>query len=165
MDVWRRVGIAISLAGSVLLAGAGCNPRPDTEVRGYRATPPQTAPEAPPRNAPDAPPDARGGTGSYRIPVHSNTAEGQDLCDRMMLASEGLLSDAQLLDNRDLYVVLGPKASTDEVPSLVRTLVLIMHHSFPEEDVTVRVHDRAGQVLVHAVVDVKEGTVTYSFPR
>jgi hypothetical protein len=165
MDVGRRVGIAISLAGSLLFVGAGCNSRPDTEVRGYRATPPQSAPETPPRNAPARPPDARSDSGNYRVPVQSNTPEGKDLCDRMMLASEGLLADAQILDNRDLYVVLGPKANTDEVPSLVRTLVLIMHHTFPEEDVTVRVHDRAGQVLIHAAVDVKEGTVTYSFPR
>lgn len=165
MGVWRRVGIAISLAGGVLLAGAGCDSRPDTAVRGFRGTPRQSAPEAPPRNAPTAPPNARQESGSYRVPVRSNTPEGQDLCDRMMLASEGILSDAQIVDNRELYVVLGPKANADELPSLVRTLVLIMHHSFPEENVTVRAYDRSGQVLVHAEVDVKEGTVTYSFPR
>jgi len=160
MDVWRRIGIAIGLAGTLLLGGVGCISRPDTQVRGYRGTPPQTMPEAQPEKDPAKPPGSEG----FRIPVHSNTPEGRELCDRMILASEGLLADAQIIDNRDLHVVLGSKANPDDLPALMRTLVLIMHHSFPEENVTVRAYDRSGRVLVLATVDVQEGTVTYSFP-
>ncbi|HOJ21883.1 MAG TPA: hypothetical protein PLU39_16830 [Armatimonadota bacterium] len=160
MDVWRRIGIAIGLAGTLLLGGVGCISRPDTQVRGYRGTPPQTMPEAQPEKDPAKPPGSEG----FRIPVHSNTPEGRELCDRMILASEGILADAQIIDNRDLHVVLGSKANPDDLPALMRTLVLIMHHSFPEENVTVRAYDRSGRVLVLATVDVQEGTVTYSFP-
>jgi hypothetical protein len=160
MDVWRRIGIAIGLAGTLILGGAGCNSRTDTQVRGYREAPPRTMPEASPEREPARPP----GSEDFRIPMRSNTPEGRELCDRMMLASDGLLADAQIIDNCNLHVVLGSKANPDDLPELMRTLVLIMHHSFPEQNVTVRAYDRTGRVLVLATVDVQDGTVTYSFP-
>ena len=136
----RRFGILLGLAAAAALCGAGCARQSTSRVLGYRQ-----APRSSPRG-------------------DSNTPEGKELADRLMLASSGLLSDACVLDNKHLYVALGPKVEPEMVDPLTRALILIMHQNFPEEDVAVHLRDRYRKPLVDVMLDLSKGTISRTFP-
>lgn len=94
----------------------------------------------------------------------SNTLAGRDLADRLMVNSDGMLADAHVLNDSHLYVVLGHSLDTDDIPELVRTLVLVMHRTYPSTSIVVDVRDQEREPLVRASFDNTEGKVTYTFP-
>ncbi|MBI3945077.1 MAG: hypothetical protein HY321_04105 [Armatimonadetes bacterium] len=162
-------GVLVALAGAAAMAGGGCRQAaPDHQVKGYRQAPGTLAPapRRPAENAPpagEARPPASHSSPAPPVPGHrsSNTPEGQDLSDTLMLASDGLLSDARVIDNRRLYVALGPEAEPGIARELARALIVIMHERFPGADVAVHISDQERQPLLDASLDVSEGIVVF----
>ncbi len=145
----RRSTALAGILAVALAAGTGCARRPAERVAGYREQRSAPAPVPPRRDQ-----TLRG----------SDTLQGRDLADRIMLASEGMLGDAHVRHDRDLVVALGAKANTDVVPDLLRILIRMMHATYPGKDVTVLVQDAQRRPLVRASLNAQDGDVSYTFP-
>lgn len=165
MRMLLRCRVIFCLAGVLGLGAAGCSPQqPSARVKGYRHAPPAASnpvvpqqPATPSQPAPKAIP-------SHKRLGPSNTAEGKELADQLMLASEGVLADCQVLGNHRLRVIVGDSVTSDVLPDLARALIAIMHETFPEADVTVEIMDRQQRRLLHVSLDVSARTLIYSFP-